>query len=169
MKYLSLLLLAITLSFYSFAQRNIQMGNLWTRPQVHVLFQGYTVSFTIKDINRAMELLLETGDSTFGSSCGLDTAGNYLVELYPGLHQEYHNKQQIIMQKGVGAFLLNAGHAYIENARHKTVKVILTDMKPLMPGVGVTAVKFYDPANNILLFDGMLPAEMFHKDLGIDY
>jgi hypothetical protein len=172
MKYVSLLLFAATFTLPSFAQRTIQMRNLWTRPQVHVLFQGYIVSFTIKDINRAMELLLETGDSTFGTTCGLDTAGNYIVELYPGLHQEYHNRTQALMQRGVGAFLLTAGHAYIENTalkKHKKIPAIIADIKPLLDGMDVTTVKFYDPATSTLLFDGIIPAAMYNRDLGIDY
>ncbi len=169
MKRLSLLLLAFILSFTSFAQRAIQMRNIWTRPQVHVLFQGYILSFTIKDINRAMELLQETGDTTFGKSCGLDTAGNYVLEFFPGFHQEYHSKLQRLMQAGVGAFLLSNGLACIENAKHKKVPAIITDMVPLMDGVEITAVKFYDPKTKTMLFDGLLEAGMYNKDMGIDY
>ncbi len=169
MKYISLLLSAFALTFSSFAQRTIQMKNLWVTPQVHVVFQGYTLSFTIKDINRALELLLEAGDTTFGTSSGLDTAKNYIIELYPGLRQEYHNHLQYLMQKGIGAFLLDAGHAIIENPRHKKVKNIETDIKPLLPGVEVTNVKFYDPVKGFLIFEGMMEAGMYNKDLGIDY
>ena len=169
MKQLLLLLLAFILSYTSFAQRTIQMRNIWTRPQVHVLFQGYTLSFTIKDINRAMELLQETADTSFGKSCGLDTAGNYVLEFFPGFRQEYHSTLLRLMQAGVGAFLLSHGLAYIENDRHKKVPAIITDMKPLMEGVEITAVKFYDPKTKTMLFDGLLKAGMYNKDLGIDY
>jgi hypothetical protein len=168
LKYLSLLFSAFTLAFPSFAQRDVQMKNLWTRPQVHVLFQGYTLSFTIKDINKAMELLRATGDSTFKSSCALDTAGDYVVELYPGLRQEYHSELQRLLQKGVGAFLLTSGHAYIETSRHKILHGITTDIHPLVPGVEITVVKFYDPRTNTMLFDGIMPANLYNQDLGID-
>jgi hypothetical protein len=40
------------------------------------------------------------------------------------------------MQKGVGAFLLDAGHAIIENPKHKKLKNIESDMKPLITGSG---------------------------------
>ena len=168
MKFLSLFLSAFTLSFSSFAQHPIQMSNLWMKPQVHVLFNGYTVSFTIKDINKALALLAETGDTIYGTTSGLDTAGNYFVELYPGLHQEYINKLQPLLQKGVGTFLLTARHAYIENSRHKKVSVILSDIQPLIEGEDITTVKFYDPENNKLIFEGVLDAAMYNKDLGID-
>lgn len=168
MKSILLVLLIFTVSLSSIAQHSVQMRNLWMEPQVHVLFEGYTISFTIKDINRALELLSETGDTTFGAISGLDTAGNYNVELYRGLHQEYHNKLQPLLQKGVGAFLLTAGHAYIENARRKKVPAIITDIQPLIEGVDVTTIKFYDPANNKLIFEGTMDAGMYNKDLGID-
>ncbi len=145
------------------------MRNIWTRPQVHVLFQGYIISFTIKDINRAMELLQETGDTTYGKSCGLDTAGNFVLEFFPGFHQEYHSKLQWLMQTGVGAFLLSAGLAFIETERHKKVPAIVADMVPLMDGVEFTAFKFYDPKTKTMLFDGLMAAGMYNKDMGIDY
>ena len=169
MKYISLLLSAFVVAFSSFAQRTIQLRTLWEPPQVHVLFQGYTLSFTIKDINRAVELLVEAGDTTFGTTSGLDTARNYVIELYPGLRQQYHSRIEFLMQKGLGAFLLDAGHAIIENPKHKKIKNIESDMKPLIPGEVVTNVKFYDPVKGFLIFEGTIETSLYNKDLGIDY
>ena len=141
MKSVSLLLFALIISGTTQAQRTIQLRNLWTRPQVHVLFQGYSISFTIKDIDKALQLLAETGDTTYGTTCGLDTSGDYVVELFPGLKMEYRKPLQILMQKAVGAFLISAGHAYII---------------------------FTDPNNDNMIFAGMMAADMYRKDLGID-
>ena len=169
MKRISLLFVVFIVSFSTHAQHTVQMRNLWADPEVHVLFEGYTVSFTIKDINRALELLAETGDSTYGTSSGLDTAKQYYVELYPGFRTEYRNSLQPLLQKGVGAFLLTSGHAVIKNPKHKKVKYIIVDIKPLIGGVDVTDVKFYDPNTDKLIFNGQIAAGMYHKDLGIDY
>jgi hypothetical protein len=168
MKSISLLLFAFILSATAFAQRTIQLRNLWIRPQVHVLFQGYSISFTIKDIDKALQLLSETGDTTYGTSCGLDTAGDYVVELFSGLKMEYHKPLQIILQKAVGAFLISSGHAYIVNPRHKIVRAVVSDIKPLSPGVDDAYVIFTDPNNDNTIFTGIMPADIYNKDLGID-
>lgn len=86
------------------AQRTIKMNNLWAKPEVHVLFQGYKLAFRIKDIDRTLALLAETGDSVFGSTSGLDTAKAYYTELYNGLRMEYRSPLQPLMQRGVGCF-----------------------------------------------------------------
>ena len=169
MKRISLLFVAFIVSFSVDAQHTVQMKNLWAEPQVHVLFDGYTVSFTIKDINRALVLLAETGDSTYGTSSGLDAAKQYSLELFSGYRTEYHNPLQPLLQKGVGAFLLTKGHAVIENEKHKIIKNIITDTQPLFGGLDITDVKFYDPRNNEMLFNGQIAADMYNKDLGIDY
>ncbi len=168
MKGLLLLLFAFILPVSLIAQRTTQMRNIWTRPQVHVLFQGYTLSFTIHDINKALALLAETGDSTYGTSCGLDTSGDYIVELYPGLRMEYRKPLQAVLQKGVGAFLLLAGHAYIEDKRHKPVRSVISDIKPPSRGVDDAYILFTDPKNDNPLFAGQMAAEMYNKDLGLD-
>ena len=168
MKSMSLLLFAFILSASAFGQRTIQLRNLWIRPQVHVLFQGYSISFTIKDIDKALQLLAETGDATYGTSCGLDTAGDYVVELFPGLKMEYRNSLQILMQKAVGAFLISAGHAYIESPRHKIVRAVVSDIRPVSRGVDDAYIIFTDPNNDNTIFTGMMAADMYHKDLGID-
>ena len=151
-----------------YAQRTIKMNTLWTEPKVHVLFQGYTVSFTIKDINRSLELLAESGDSTYLCLFNLDTTRKYLLELYPGYRQEYRNTMQPLMQKGVGAFLLLAGHALIENQKGKKIAIITADIQPLIEGTDYVTVLFYDPKTRELLFSGQMLADMYNKDLGIE-
>ncbi len=168
MKGVALLLFAFIISFSAPAQRTIQMRNIWIRPQVYVSFQGYTIAFTIKDIDKALQLLYDTGDTTFGTSCGLDTSGTYQVELFPGMKAEYRSRLQYILQRGVGAFLLCAGHAYIENPKHKPVRAIICDLKPIPMGMDATYILFTDPRNDNLLFAGQMAADMYNKDLGIE-
>jgi len=168
MKSITLFLLAIIPGFHSFAQRTVQIRHLWSRPQVHIAFEGYTVSFTIKDINKALRLLAETGDSTFGTSCGLDTLGDFYVELYSGNHMEYHNKLQPLLQQGIGAFLLSAGHADIKNKRHKLVQAITMNIIPPVGDEPVVYIVFYDPDTGDRIFSGKMDTAMYNKDLGLD-
>ena len=154
MKSIGLLLFAFILSSYTFAQRTIPMRNVWARPQVHVLFEGYTLSFTIKDINRALALLTETGDTSFGIVSGLDTAKDYFCELYSGTRMEYRSVLQNLIQNGVGAFLLTSGHAYIENPKHKPVRSVTADINVFPGGVDHAFIIFNDPRNNKRLFTG---------------
>jgi hypothetical protein len=135
---------------------------------VHVLFGGYTVSFTIRDINRALQLMAEAGDSTYGTTSGLDTTKQYTVELYPGYRTEYRTTIQPMLQLGVGAFLLRKGKAVVQNPKHKKLKMITIDVTPVVDGENLTDIKFYDPANNNLVFNGQMIADMYNMDLGID-
>lgn len=168
MKHVTIFLLLIFPGFTLVAQRPIPLRNLWERPQVHVQYQQYTISFTIKDIDRALQLMNESGDSSLGTSCGLDTAGNYLVELYPGLRQEYHSRLQMILQQGIGAFLLSAGHAVVVTDRRKKLKAIVDDKSPEMDGLEQTAAKFFDPETDALIFEGVMLRVLVNRDLGID-
>lgn len=168
MKSISLFLSAFILCSSIYAQRTIEMKNLWTPPQVHVLFEEYTISFTVKDIKRALDLLAETGDSTYESSRGMDDRKNYFAELQPGLVMEYHNRLQPMLQKGIGVFLLLAGHASIENKKHKKVNKITAEIQPPIEGTDKVNVLFYDSRNNKLLFSGEMPVDMYNKDLGIN-
>ncbi len=168
MKRITLFLTAFIISCSAVAQHPVELKNLWTRPQVHVLFQGYVVSITIKDIDKALSLLSETGYNPYGKTCGLDTAGDYIIELLPGTRSEYKNTLQPLIQNGVGAFLLTVGHAYIENERHKRLKEILVDRLTLGEGTNETYINFYDPANNKKLFCGKMAPAMEGRDLGID-
>ncbi len=168
MKIASLFLLACTLSFSAIAQRTIQIRNLWAEPQVHVVFEGYVVSFTIKDINRALVLLAETGDVSFDTTSRLDPSKQYNVELFSGYRTEYRNRLQPLLQKGVGAFLLTKGHAVVENSKRKKLKNIEVDIQPRLEGVNVYNVKFYDPNTSKLIFNGEMAIELYNKDLGIE-
>ena len=169
MKRFAILITALILPFYCFSQHAVQLQNLWQEPQVHVLFQGYTVSFTIRDINRALELLAETGDSTYGITSKLDTAKQYAIELYPGFNTDYHNPLQPLLQKGVGTFLLSIGHAVIENHKHKKLKAVMVDLDKPVGIENVLDTKFYDPDTGKLLFSGQMAGELYGKDMGIDY
>jgi len=165
-------ILLFAASFFLFivadAQRSVPLQNLWAKPQVHVRFEGYTLSFKIKDIDRALILLAETGDSSYGIRSRLDTNGNYQIDLYPGLSAEYRNKIQPLMQRGVGAFLLLAGHAEVRNARNKKLSEVIADIQDKEGDEHDLAIKFYDPKNNHLLFFGSMSAELYNKDLGIE-
>ncbi len=169
MNRLPLLFAVLILSFSSFAQKTIQVRNIWAEPQIHVLFQGYTVSFSIKDINRTLELLSERGIIAYGKTSLLDTLQQYHLELYPGFRQEYRSDLQRTMQLGVGAFLLSKGRAVIRNPKGKKLKSFVMDTAPFIEGEYVTAVKFYDPANDHMIFSGQLAKSMLNADLGIDY
>ena len=168
MKRILLFFTVLLISHSLLAQRTIQMRNIWTKPQVHVLFEGYTLSFTIKDINKAVALLAGCGDTSFGFTSGLDTAKEYFCELYSGTKMEYRRSLQNLLQNGVGAFLLTAGHAYIENPKHKQLQSIIADINAFPPGVDDAFIIFYDPRNNNRLFTGRMNVKMYNKDLGID-
>jgi hypothetical protein len=168
MKRILLFLSAVIICWPAIAQHPVQLRNIWTRPQVHVLFQGYTVSFTIKDIDKALSLLSETGYNPYGKTCGLDTAGDYVIELLPGTRTEYKNALQPLIQNGVGVFLIIAGHAYIENEKHKRLKQVIMDRLTLGEGTNETYINFYDPRNNKKLFSGKMIPAMTNMDLGID-
>src|SRR5579872_6187925 len=86
------------LALSAYAQKDIQIRNLWAEPEVHVLFNEYKISFTIRDINRALELLAENGITTYGNTSGLDTTKQYAVELYAGYRQELHNELEPMIQ-----------------------------------------------------------------------
>ncbi len=149
------------------AQRTIKMNRLWAKPQVHVFFEGYTLSFKIKDIDRALLLLAETGDTTFGLPSGLDTAAEYHCELFQ-VKMEYRNKLQPLMQQGVGTFLLLAGHAEIRGRHRRKVKAVIADIKTSQLDDELAYVTFYDPRNNRILFSGSMAVNLYNKDLGIE-
>lgn len=169
MKCVTLFLAACVLSFFAQAQHTVQLKNLWAKPQVHVLFDGYSISFTVKDIDRAIVLLNETGDTTYGIRSGLDPSVIYKIELYPDLRMEYRSSLQALLQKGVGAFLLTAGHAEIIKGKRKKVREITVDIGELTIGENDVVVRVYDPGNkNKIIFSGRMRADMYNKDLGID-
>lgn len=149
------------------AQHPIPMHNLWARPQVHVVFGEYKVSFTIKDINKALMLLRQTSDSLQVTECGLDTAKDYYYELFPGSHTQYKTAMEPLLQNLVGPFLLSAGHALVER-KHKPLKEVIMDTGQV--GIGETDIfiSFFDPKNRTMLFSGKMNIDMYKKDLGID-
>ncbi len=169
MKYAFLLTLSLAMSAVLFAQRTVKLHNLWAKPQVHVLFEGYTLSFKIKDINRTIEILNEIGDTTYGITSGLDTLRQYPLELYSGLKLQYRNALQPLMQRGVACFLLLSGQAHIVNIRKKKLKEIVANILPVKGDDELAYVNFYDPINNKLLFSGCMPIGLYNRDLGIDY
>lgn len=169
MKFFLSLFICFALSYTAFGQDpTVQLRTMWNRPQVHVLFNGYTISFTIHDIDKALGLLYETGDHTYGRSSGLDTGRDYVVELFAGLRTEYKNPVQPLLQRAIGAFLLATGHALVQNKKHKALKEITKDKEPVLEGEDVTVYKFYDPKTGILLFYGVLPLAMYTQDIGFD-
>lgn len=167
MKSFTLFLLATFFFSHPYAQRTVPLRNLWAPARVHVMFEGYTVSFAIKDINRAMELLKETGDSSYGNSCGLDTGRDHYYELYP-TNMLYKNHIEPLLQNGVGVFLLTAGHAVVSNPRHKLLTDIIVDIVPVENGENTAVVNFYDPQTKKLIFAGRMRVDIYKKDLGID-
>lgn len=169
MKQFLLLFAVFILPLSSFSQKTVELRNLWAQPQVHILFEGYTISFTIRDIDRALELLSERGINTYGNTSGLDTTRQHHVELYPGFRQQYRSNLQVMMQNGAGSFLLSKGRAVIRNPKRKKLKAVIMDVNPFIEGEHTTVVKFYDPANNNLLFTGQLAASIQNADLGIDH
>jgi hypothetical protein len=163
-----LLLALLFLSLTAGAQRTVTMNTLWDDPQVHVLFKGYTISYRIKDIDKALLLLAETGDSTFGLQSRLDTNGRYELELFPGLKAEYRTQLHEVLQRGVGAYLLMAGRAEIRSPRHKKIRSVNADIEYGSRDATEAMINFYDPANNALLFCGSMALEMYNKDMGLD-
>lgn len=165
MKCVFSLMVGLLVCASAFGQRPIKLNRLWTKPQVHVLFGGYKLSFTIKNINRTYELLNEVGDSTWGRTSGLDTAKQYTVELYAS-HLEYKNRLQVVMQHAVGTFLLSAGQAQVRYKRRR-LKSILMDIQPVAPDGNTVRILFYDPKNNKMIFSGDMPVDMYRQDIGI--
>lgn len=168
MKKVSMLLAALFFTSAAIAQHTVTMHTLWQRPQVHVLFGDYTVSFTIRDIDKALTYLADAGDTRFPTSCGLDTAGEYTIELNAGEHPEYHNALQTMMQNGVGPYLMSMGHALVENKRHHLVRAVEMDARPPLDGGHRVYIEFYNPKTNARVFSGEMRTELTNKDLGLD-
>ncbi len=167
MQRIFLFLLAFTVSYCSLAQHTVALRNLWQKPQVHVQFNDYTISFSIKDINRSLQLLSGLGDFTYGTTSGLDTALDYPMELYMGKMQ-YKTRLQELLHNEVAAFLLTAGHAEVRNKKQKLLKEINVEVTIPSIGEDATVVTAYDPKNNKMIFWGTMKADMYHQDLGID-
>ncbi|MCW3123875.1 MAG: hypothetical protein JWQ38_3367 [Flavipsychrobacter sp.] len=167
MKSIVLLLGACILSVSTLAQHTVRIRNLWAKPQVNVAFEHYTVSFTIKDINRALLLLAEIGDSTYGLTSKLDEQKKYYINLYRG-RTEYTNDLQPMMQHDLGAFLLTAGHAVVKRKHHKALKEIIVDIGTPSTWEKDVIVTVYDPKKHKAVFQGKMKIDMYNKDLGIE-
>ena len=168
MKSLVSLLLVFFLPPALNAQHPVPIRNLWTRPQVHVLFGGYKVSFAIRDINKALALMKYIPDTTYGTKCLLDTSKNYSYELYPGTHTQYRYEMEPLLQNGVGVFLLTRGLAEVENGRHKKLKTIIADIATSETGELSTFASFYDPDTHQMIFSGRIDVDLIGRDPGID-
>lgn len=167
MKQILLLVLMVAGTLWANAQRVVKMRTMWDRPQVCVIFGEYKLYFTIQHIDKALALMAEMGDSTFGRSCGLDTAGSYTIELHPGLKNVYINPLQKLMQQGVGAFLLSSGRALV-TTRKKKLDNILMDIQPVGDTDDDAYILFYDPRHHSVLFTGKMAVNMYKKDIGLD-
>ena len=168
--YLLWLWFALSLPCMLHAQQLVHMKKLWSRPQVHLICGDYTIHLRIRDINKALTFLPKTDQLEFGSSSGLDTNLNYVVELVPGNRKmEYKNKLQPLLQNAVGAYLLTSGHAYVER-KHKHLKSIEVRMGPAMDFNHryVVPVNIYEPKTDNIIFSGIMNADLYHKDLGFD-
>lgn len=168
MKHLVLLVASLVISVAVIAQRTILLHNLWEKPQVHVFFQGYTLSFKISDIDKSLALLAETRDTSFGLTSGLDEKQQYRVQLFQGLDMEYKNSLQRLMQIGVGPFLLLSGRAQVVRGKRKRLKEIIGDISPVKWDDSVAYINFFDPQNNKLIFSGTMAVDMYNKDLGLE-
>ena len=153
----------------TYAQKTVILKNLWARPQMHIMFNGYTVSFTIRDINRALELLNETGDYSFGTTCKLDTGGNFYIELLDGTKTNYPNPLQPLIQYGVGCFLFTKGKVEVINLKHKRITSVIIDIEDVNMGENFAYIHVYDPKNQKQIFSGKMAVELYYKDMGIDY
>ena len=166
MKHLLSLVIAICLTCAADAQSTVKLHNLWARPQVHVKFADYTLSFKIKDIERSLQILDEIGDRTWGLRSDLDTARQYTIELYPD-RQEYKFRLEKMMHQAVATFLLSAGQAEVYRGRKRLTAVIM-DIQPLHGDDIIAYIKFFDPQNGDMLFSGTMPVGMYNQDIGID-
>ncbi len=145
------------------------LRNLWAKPQVHILFNNYTLSFTIRDINRALQLLTEAGDSTFGITSRLDTNKKYTIELLPDIRTLYHDQLQVMMQNAVATYLLTAKRALITNPKQKTISTIELEIITPETGENYIYLNVYDPKTKAKIFTGKMPINLYDMDIGIDY
>ena len=167
MRFLLLIFLVLFYPSLCFSQRTVRLCNLWEEPQVHVKFGDYYLSFKIKDINKALELMAKTGDSSFGATSHLKESGRYSLVLYPGLDMEYRDRLQPLMQKGVGVFLLLAGHAEVRRGKRKVLHEIIADVRPVRNDAIYAYVNFFDPKTKAIIFSGRMNVAMYNQDLGI--
>lgn len=150
------------------AQYPLKMRNLWTRPQVHIIFGDYRVSFAIRDINKTLRLIRQQGDTLVPKQFWLDTAGNYTWELYGGTRMQYNAPEQAFIQNVVGVYLLTAGMALVEDRKLKRLEEIIVDVRYTSLNGDELFVDFFDPKTKKMLFSGKMPAAIYKMDMGID-
>lgn len=158
-------MVAIVMGADCMGQRPVKLNNLWATPEVHVLFAGYKLSFTIKNMNRTLELMNQIGDNTWGTQTELDTLREYTIELY-GSHPQYRNRLQTMMQHCIATFLLSAGQAEVRYKRRR-LRTVLMDIQPIGPDGNTVRILFYDPKNNHMLYSGTMPVGMYKQDIGL--
>ncbi len=163
-----LLLLLLVFAYTTQAQRTINLRNMWTVPKVKVLFQGYTILFSIKDIDKTLGFLAEGGDTVYGTKSYLDTGKYYSCELYSNNHLEYRNNLQPLIQDGVGAFLILSGHAAVFNKKHKRIMKVTANISEAAYNEPYVLITFYDPKNEKMLFYGKMRTDIYNRDLGIE-
>ncbi|MBA3827925.1 MAG: hypothetical protein H0X33_03225 [Taibaiella sp.] len=161
-------LFLVIFSFTARAQHTIHLVHMWQKPQVHLVYKGFHLFFTIKDINTTLQYLHRIDATLYpDSTSGLDENKLYGVELVEGRDMEYMNRLQPIMQKEAGAFMLMRGHAYIETQRHKRVKVIISEAGPAEDHNRNTfaLIHFFDTKTGKELFAGMMNLALQSKYL----
>lgn len=168
MRHWALLLLAFLFSSTLYAQYPRATRNLWTRPQVHVRVGDFMVSFTIRDINKALRLLRMYGDSTYAADYKLDTAKDYFYEVHEGEREEYHDELHKMLKEFAGTYLLTEGWALVQDARLRPMPEITVDVGFNALGAETLRINFYDPKSKKLLYSGSMPAALYKIDLGID-
>jgi hypothetical protein len=170
MKVIFLIILSsVFTAFACRAQKEIVLRNLYTYPQIHVAFNGFTVSFAIRDVNRTMQLIAEFVDTTADTTSHLDTSRMYHLELFNDTKTEYTIALQDLMQNSVGGFLLLKGKAQVADRKKRKVRAISVNLEESENGEPVSQIKCYDVKNKTLLFAGKIPNSLINQDLGIDY
>lgn len=150
------------------AQHNIHLRNLWVEPNIHIFFQGYTVSFALKDVNKAMYMQhFELGDVQLPTQCDLDSNKHHYFELFSSPNILYRNAMQEYLHVAIGCYLLGIGKAHILNPKKKLVPDIIEDVDP-NENSPFLYIKYYDAKTHSLLFSGRMLRGMYHKDIGID-
>ncbi|NDC39957.1 MAG: hypothetical protein EBZ77_00130 [Chitinophagia bacterium] len=163
-----ILLLLLLCTSSAVAQRIVTTRNLWVRPEVHITFNGYTLSFALKDINKTLKLLESDGTPYTDAQLKLDTGQQYAVELYPGLRMEYQFPVQALIQNVTGAYLMSIGKVEIKDPRQRVVTSFILDVDYDSHGASQYLVTCFDTRRKTMIFQGRLPASLLNRDIGID-
>lgn len=167
--FLSVLLVATFIwPHHLYAQKEVPLHRLWHKPGVTVIFNGYSLSFSIKNINKALNILKSVGDSTYGTDSKLDTNKTYTYWLTDYPPEVYHDMNEPMIQKGIGALILSSGWVEVRNRKGKKLKSIIVDISTPIYGQQMVHVSCYDPENNAKIFSGLMNVDLYGKDIGID-